>query len=117
MFGNLFRKRVPIFKKRDRDTWKQIRAALKEEGLKGARSGHYLQETVMGGGCGAKLDPRNFGAKGVIDRDIYWVKVIAGDEEKAREILRQNGIVTEVQDDVLLDAALRKRPKEDYFGR
>ena len=78
---------------------------------------HYLQETVMGGGCGAKLDPRNFGSKGVIDRDIYWVKVIAGDEETARDILRQNGIVTEVQDDVLLDAALRKRPKEDYFGK
>jgi hypothetical protein len=113
----MFEKRVDIFKKRDKETWLQIKTALKEAGLPGVKSGHYLQETVMGGGCGAKLDPRNFGAKGVIDRDIYWVKVIAGDEEKAREILRQNGIVTEVQDDVLLDAALRKRPKEDYFGR
>jgi hypothetical protein len=113
----MFEKRVDIFKKRDKETWLQIKAALKEAGLPGVKSGHYLQETVMGGGCGAKLDPRNFGAKGVIDRDIYWVKVIAGDAEKAREILRQNGIVAEVQDDVLLDAALRKRPKEDYFGR
>lgn len=113
----MFEKRVDIFKKRDKETWLQIKTALKEAGFPGVKSGHYLQETVMGGGCGAKLDPRNFGAKGVIDRDIYWVKVIAGDEEKAREILRQNGIVTEVQDDVLLDAALRKRPKEDYFGR
>jgi hypothetical protein len=113
----MFEKRVDIFKKRDKETWLQIKTALKEAGLPGVKSGHYLQETVMGGGCGAKLDPRNFGAKGVIDRDIYWVKVIAGDEEKAREILRQNGIVTEVQDDVLLDAALRKRPKDDYFGR
>ena len=110
-----FKKRVDIFKKRDRETWLQIRQALKAAGLPGVRSGHYLQETVMGGGCGAKLDPRNFGSKGVIDRDIYWVKVIAGDEEKAREILRQNGIVPVTQEDVLLDAALRKKPGEDYF--
>ena len=113
----MFEKRVDIFKKRDRETWLQIKAALKEAGLPGVRAGHYLQETVMGGGCGAKLDPRNFGARGQIDRDIYWVKVIAGDEEKAREILRQNGIVPVVEEDVLLDAALRKRPKEDYFDR
>ena len=113
----MFEKRVDIFKKRDKETWIKIKEALKEAGLSGVKSGHYLQETVMGGGCGAKLDPRNFGSKGVIDRDIYWVKVIAGDEEKAREILRQNGIVTKVQDDVLLDAALRKKPKEDYFER
>ena len=98
-------------------TQARLKAALKEAGLAGVRSGHYLQETVMGGGCGAKLDPRNFGGKGTIDRDIYWVKVVAGDEEKAREILRQNGIVPVVEKDGLLDAALRKRPQEDYFGR
>ncbi len=113
----MFEKRVEIFKKRDRETWLRIRQALKEAGLPGVKAGHYLQETVMGGGCGAKLDPRNFGSRGTIDRDIYWVKVIAGDEEKARDILRQNGIVPVVEEDVLLDAALRKRPKEDYFGR
>ena len=113
----MFEKRVEIFKKRDRETWLQIKAALKEAGLPGVRAGHYLQETVMGGGCGAKLDPRNFGGHGTIDRDIYWVKVIAADEEKAREILRQNGIVPVVEKDVLLDAALRKRPREEYFDR
>ena len=113
----MFEKRVDIFKKRDRETWLQIKAALKEAGLPGVRAGHYLQETVMGGGCGAKLDPRNFGGRGTIDREIYWVKVIAGDEEKAREIQRKNGIVPVVEENVLLDAALRKRPKEDYFER
>ena len=113
----MFEKRVEIFKKRDRETWLQIKTALKEAGLPGVRAGHYLQETVMGGGCGAKLDPRNFGGHGTIDRDIYWVKVIAADEEKAREILRQNGIVPVVEKDVLLDAALRKRPKEEFFDR
>ena len=113
----MFEKRVEIYKKRDRETWTQIKTALKEAGLPGVKAGHYLQETVMGGGCGAKLDPRNFGGHGTIDRDISWVKVIAADEEKAREILRQNGIVPVVEKDVLLDAALRKRPKEEYFDR
>jgi hypothetical protein len=113
----MFEKRVEIFKKRDRETWLQIKTALKEAGLAGVKAGHYLQETVMGGGCGAKLDPRNFGGHGTIDRDIYWVKVLETDEEKAREILRQNGIVPVVEKDVLLDAALRKRPKEEFFDR
>ena len=110
------KKRVDIFKERDREGWLQIKNALKEAGLPGVRSGHYLQETVMGGGCGAKLDPRDFGSKGKIDRDIYWVSVLQEDEGKAREILRQNGLVPVTEDDVLLDAALRKKPKEDYFG-
>ena len=113
----MFEKRVDIFKKRDKETWLKIKEALKEAGLPGVKAGHYLQETVMGGGCGAKVGLREFGAKGAIDRDICWLKVSAGDEEKAREILRQNGIVAEVEENVLLDAALRKKPKEDYFGR
>ena len=115
--GTMFEKRVDIFKKRDKESWLQIKAALKEAGLPGVRSGHYLQETVMGGGCGAKLDPRDFGGHGKIDRDIYWVDVKKSDEERAREILRQNGIVPVVEEDVLLDAALRKKPKEEYFDR
>ena len=81
----MFEKRVYIFKKRDRETWDRIRTVLKEAGLTGVKSGHYLQETVMGGGCGAKLDPRDFGGHGRIDREIYWVKVIQGDEKKAGE--------------------------------
>lgn len=113
MFAGLFKKRVPIFKKRDRETWSQIKKTLKEAGVKGMRSGHYLQETVMGGGCGAKLDPRDFGGKGRIDRDIYWVEVLPEEEEHSREILRLNGIVPVVEENVLLDAALRKRPADD----
>ena len=112
----LFEKHVDIFKKRDKESWQQIKAALKEAGYTGARSGHYLQETVMGGGCGAKLDPRDFGGHGRIDRDIYWVSVPAKREEEAREILRRSGIVPEVEENVLLDAALRKKPHEDYLG-
>ncbi len=111
----MFEKRVEIFKKRDKETWLQIRSALKEAGFRGMRSGHYLQETVMGGGCGAKLDPRDFGGHGRIDREIYWVNVIKSDEEKALEILRRSGIVPVVEENVLLDAALRKKPHDDFL--
>ena len=107
----MFKKRVDIFKKRDKETWLQIKAALKDAGLPGVRSGHYLQETVMGGGCGAKLDPRDFGGKGKIDRDIYWVEVPAEEEARAREILRANGIAAGIEENILLDAALRKKPE------
>ena len=110
----MFEKRVYIFKNKDRKTWLAVKAALKEAGLPGVRAGHYLQETVMGGGCGAKLDPRDFGAKGRIDREIYWVKVIGGDEEKAREILRRNGSVPVVETDLMTDAALKKRPEDPF---
>ena len=109
----MFEKRVDLFKKRDKESWLQIKTALKEAGLKGVRSGHYLQETVMGGGCGAKLDPRDFGPRGKIDREIYWVDVVQSREAEAREILRQAGLVPEVEENVLMDAALRKKPKEE----
>ena len=106
----MFEKKVTIYKKRDRETWKQIKASFKSAGFKGFKAGHYFQETVTGGGCGAKLDPRDFGGRGRIDRDIYWVKVREDDETKALEILRRDGIVAGIEKDVLKDAALRKSP-------
>lgn len=107
----MFEKRVTIYKKRDRATWEEIKRSLKAAGLKGFKAGHYFQETVTGGGCGAKLDPRDFGPGGRIDRDIYWVKVIEGDEERASDILKKDGIIAEIEENVLMDAALRKTPK------
>lgn len=104
----MFEKKVTIFKKKDRPQWLKIKAALKEAGLKGVRSGHYLQDSVMAGGCGAKLDPRDFGPKGKIDHDIYYIKVNETDEEKAKEILRENGLTAGIAEDLMVDAALRK---------
>lgn len=112
MFEKLFEKRVDIFKKRDKESWTQIKEALKEAGIPGVKAGHYLQETVMGGGCGAKLDPRDFGPNGKIDREIYWVRVPEAEEENAREALRKKGIVPVVEENVLLDAAFRKKPAD-----
>lgn len=111
----MFEKKVEIFKKRDREGWLAVKSALKEAGLRGVRSGHYLQDSVMAGGCGAKLDPRDFGAKGKIDRDIYWVKVPESEEVNAREVLRKNGLVAGIEDDLMVDAALRKSAVDKYY--
>ncbi len=105
----MFEKKIDIFKKRDRAAWTAIRDLLKKEGVTGVSAGHYLQETVMAGGCGAKLDPRDFGGKGKIDRDIYYIRVKSKDVERVQEILRQNGIVAGIDEDLLTDAAKKKR--------
>ena len=100
----MFEKKIEIFK-----AWTEIRDLLKKEGVAGISAGHYLQESVMAGGCGAKLDPRDFGKKGKIDRDIYYIRVRAADADRVREILRRNGITAGIDEDLMTDAALKKR--------
>ena len=107
----MFAKRVDIFKKKDREAWEGVKKALDEAGFKDYKAGHYLQESVMAGGCGAKLDPRDFGGKGKIDRDVYYVKVKEKDRGQALGILRANAIVPAVEtEEIMTDAALRKHP-------
>ena len=105
----MFDKRVDLFKKRDKETWLQIRKTFKDAGFKAFRSGHYLQETVMGGGCGAKLDPRDFGAKGKADHDVYCIKVREKDVQRAKELILQSGLVAEVKttEELMQDASAR----------
>jgi hypothetical protein len=107
----MFEKRVDIFKKKDKVAWESVKKALDEGGLKDYKAGHYLQESVMAGGCGAKLDPRDFGGKGRIDREVYFVKVKEKDKDAALAILRANAIVPSVDtESIMTDAALRKHP-------
>ncbi len=109
----LFEKKVDIFRKKDKTTWLEIKKALKEAGIKGVSAGHYLQDSVMAGGCGAKLDPRDFGAKGKIDHEIYFVKVKESQAEAAKAELTRRGIVAEVKSlkELMTDAALKLRPE------
>lgn len=109
----LFEKKVDIFRKKDKTTWLEIKKALKEAGIKGVSAGHYLQDSVMAGGCGAKLDPRDFGAKGKIDHEIYFVKVKESQAEAAKAELTKRGIVAEVKSlkELMTDAALKLRPE------
>ena len=116
----LFEKKVTIYKKKDRETWEQIRDVLKAGGLKGVSASHYAQDVVRAGGCGAKLDPRDFGAKGKADHDIYYIKVREADADRARELILQNGLVAEVKssEELMQDASLRARAaqQEDRGG-
>ena len=91
----MFEKKETIYKKKDRETWNKIRLILKAAGIK-VSARHYLQETLIAGGCGSKLDPRDFGPKGKADREIYVISVRKADAPKALEIIRENGLHTEV---------------------
>ena len=49
-------------------------------------SGFYDTEMPVCG-CGAKLDHRDFGPNGRIDRHTYYISVRPEDLERAREVL------------------------------
>jgi hypothetical protein len=102
----LFEKKVTIYKKKDRETWEQIRNALKNAGLKGVRAAHYSNDVVQAGGCAAKLDPRDFGGHGKIDHDIYFIEVRESDRQKALDIIKEAGLVTIVDPNASIDRAV-----------
>ena len=79
-------------------TWQKIKDILKSEGFKGVKSGHYQADSLFACGCGAKLDPRNFGSNGYIDRDVYFVDVRQEDSERAKNLLSENGIESVIDD-------------------
>ena len=87
-----FAKKVTVFKRKDKDTWLKVKDALKSAGIAGVRSGHYDADSLRPCGCGPKLDPRNFGAGGYVDRDVYFVDVRQEDEERAKSILASQGL-------------------------
>lgn len=70
--------------------WEQAQAVLKEAGLT-FKKGHYEKELPVGG-CGCKLDLRNFGPRGKIDREVYYLDVPEGEEYKAVDLLDTAGI-------------------------
>lgn len=82
----LFEKREEVFCKRDREGWSAVKAALKAAGIRGVKAWHYEAEPPVGG-CGCKLDIRNFGPKGRIDREMYVVAVPVSELEQARSAL------------------------------
>ena len=94
-------KKVALFKKKDRETWQRIRDVLREEGVRGVRARSYLADTLLPAGCGCKLDPRDFGARGKVDRRIYAVDVREADANRARAILEGRGIEAIVEDDAV----------------
>ena len=59
---------------------------LKDAGIKVMETGFYETEAPACG-CGAKLDHRDFGPNGKIDRLIYYISVKPEDVERAKELL------------------------------
>ncbi len=94
----LFEKKITIFQQKNKNEWLKISNALKEAGLK-IKAGHYAADTLNPCGCGAKLDPRNFGAKGYIDREVYFIEVRKSELQRAYEIINANGFNAVVEND------------------
>lgn len=83
----LFQRKTVIFQEKNKEKWLKARAALKEAGIGGIQAGAFEENPVCG--CGAKLDPRDFGPKGKIDRNTYYIRVYAEDAEQAKNILEE----------------------------
>ncbi len=83
----LFEKKVKVYEAKGKKAeWKSVQSALKEAGCKKV-SGSVWQDEIGPCGCGAKLDIRDFGEGGKIDRDIYNVWVPESDEKLAQEVI------------------------------
>lgn len=82
----LFGKRETVFQEKDHARWLLCKAALAESGIKIMEANSYETEAPMCG-CGAKLDNRDFGPGGKIDRRTYYIAVRPEDASQARAIL------------------------------
>ena len=83
-----FGKREVAFQVRgDKERWRAAREMLKAAGIPIMESGSDEGETPMCS-CGAKIDRRNYGPNGWIDRRIYYISVRPEDAGRAKEILR-----------------------------
>lgn len=87
----LFEKRKEVFCKRDKAGWEAAKAALKAAGVRGVKARHCQVKPPVGG-CGCKLDIRNFGPNGRIDREEYFITVPEEEAEKARKALENQSL-------------------------
>lgn len=83
----LFGKREKAFEVwGDQKRWKAAKDRLKEAGIRIMESGFYETEPPLCG-CGAKLDHRDFGPNGKIDRKTYYISVRPEDLDRAKGVL------------------------------
>lgn len=83
---SLFGKRETVFQERNHDRYLLCKAALKTAGIKVVEANCYETEPPVCG-CGAKLDNRDFGPGGKIDRRTYYIAVRPEDAPQARAVL------------------------------
>ena len=83
----LFGKREVVFKTAgDSGRWKSAKAVLKAAGIQIMEAGSYEGEVPICS-CGAKIDRRNYGPNGWIDRRVYYVAVRPEDVGQAQAVL------------------------------
>lgn len=81
-----FTKKITVFKEKGcKACWQAARDALKTAGI--PYSSTSLPSEAPTCGCGAKLDIRDFGPRGKIDRDMYYIDVAEKEAGRAREVL------------------------------
>ncbi len=71
--------------------WKAAKAVLKEAGIKIMETGIREGEMPIIS-CGPKIDRRNYGPKGWIDHNIYYISVKPEDVERAKALLSNVGV-------------------------
>ena len=83
----LFGKREVVFKVQgDKARWKAARAAGETAGIQIMEASSYEGEIPLCS-CGAKIDRRNYGPNGWIDRRIYYIAVRPENAEQAKVLL------------------------------
>ena len=81
-----FSKKITVYKEKGcKEDWQKAKARLKEAGISFASTS--LPSEAPACGCGAKLDIRDFGPRGKIDRDLYYIDVEEKYAARARAIL------------------------------
>lgn len=70
----------------EKDVWKQAKQTLQAADIKIMEAASREGETPLCS-CGAKIDRRNYGPNGWIDRRIYYIAVRPGDAARAKELL------------------------------
>ncbi|MDD3346181.1 hypothetical protein [Oscillibacter sp.] len=85
----LFGKREVVFETAgDRERWKRARGLLQTAGIEIMESGSREGEMPLCS-CGAKIDRRNYGPGGWIDRRVYYIAVRPEDVKAAAQALRE----------------------------
>ena len=85
----LFGKREVAFEVQgDKERWKAAKEALNAASIEIMEAMSREGEEPLCS-CGAKIDRRNYGPNGWIDRRIYYIAVRPEDVERAKEVLKE----------------------------
>ena len=83
----LFGKREVVFRAPgDKARWQAAKEALKAADIEIMEANSYEGEMPLCS-CGAKIDRRNYGPNGWIDRRVYYIAVRPEDVERAGQVL------------------------------